>query len=395
MVRELAGASSGSDDVNGSDYVTASYAALEKFNSMPQGDTTDGTGGTPGNKELSEYEMAKPVQGFKWYNLHGGLDLLWYPPRNGTEKFGPYVGSRTMKTIIFKRDSSIRMQLETYKMVRTIRRLKKLNMTCCEFVCEPDDEACLEKAQDDPIALDIPELFQGLNNNERIWKEYERWALENLDPSNVLVLSYEELLATPQETMNRAYSFLGVPTFQIDITRAANQYDTSCLSIQISNGAEIKQAMEGTKWEIEISDCGPIPPSPPAGPPPLPAPWIDWYSDPRYKWDPNAEPDWDTSASPSPSPGASPSPLPMFASPGPSPAARQSTEDMSAFAEVRDLLAKAKLDRQQDVSHALEELASARAQFARAEEHLSSARKSEETLRARRAQMRDAPSKRR
>ena len=112
------------------------------------------------------------------------------------------------------------------------------------YATQPDDEACLEKAQDDPIALDIPELFQGLNNNERIWKEYERWAIENLDPSNVLVLSYEELLATPQQTMDKAYSFLGVPEFKIDLARAANRYDTTCLDVQIVNGPEIKQAME-------------------------------------------------------------------------------------------------------------------------------------------------------
>ena len=36
------------------------------------------------------------------------------------------------------------------------------------------DPLC-EQSRDDPISLDVPELMQGLNNIDRIWKEYSRY----------------------------------------------------------------------------------------------------------------------------------------------------------------------------------------------------------------------------
>lgn len=342
MVREYAG-----DGVNSS--VSKAWEVLNQFADMP-------SGGSPGHQDAGEWAKQKRVQGFKWFNLHGGLDLLWYPRRNTTEHFAPWLRERNFKIIFLERKSSVEMQISTYKHERSVKRLRSLNMTGSDFFCSVGDSACLEKSRDDPISLDVPELMQGLNNIDRIWREYSRWAIEHFDPANVLRVTYDELQVAPQETVNRVFTHLGVPTADVDLSLGTEKMGAGCVRDGLSNPDDVAFALVGTKWEGEVDVCNPSPPMPPAPPPsppalppaPLDERWLRADHIPPFQLEP------------------SPSPLPVG--------------EVELTDQVREVFARAKDERKKDVSGALSELAEARAQFARAEEHLAQARAGEQLL---------------
>ena len=309
--------------------VTKAWKVLEQFAAMPAGGTQDAS-------DVAKAK-AKRLQGFRWLNGHGGLDLRWYPPRNTTERFGPWVREHNVKLIFLERKSSIDMQIANYRHDRSLARHQV-------------DLHTSELSLNDRMNVDVPHLMQGLNDIDRVWKEYARWATENLEPANLLHLTYDQLRDTPQEAVNRVFDHLGVPHVGVDLSAATGKMGVACTRDGLTNPDAVAFALVGTKWEGEVGDCMPSPPQPPSSPPPPPwqPPSVDEVS-----WLLTAT---GTNTSPNPRPQAE-------------------TTD-----QVLEVFARAKAERRKDMSGALAELAEARAQFAQAEEHLAQARVGEQIL---------------
>ena len=250
-----------------------------------------------------------------------------------------------IKVIFLERQSSVEMQASIVKQERD-ERLQALNTIVVG-----------ERAR-----LDVPQLMQGLNEHDRIWKEYARWAAENLELPNVLKLTYDQLRDSPQETVNRVFDHLGVTRLSVDLTAATGKLTAGCVHEALSNPDEVAFALVGTKWEGEVDPCSPSPPQPPS-PPPSP-PWAPPKLD-NVKWL-NAR-----SVKPSPSP--------------------EPLEAVTVTEQVREVFARAKDQRRKEVSGALAELAEARAQFARAEQHLAQARTGEQLLKEKQIEAFGAP----
>lgn len=202
----------------------------------------------------------------------------------------------------------------------------------------------------DRMHVDVPHLMQGLNDIDRVWKEYARWATENLEPASLLHLTYDQLRDAPQEAVNRVFDHLGVPHVGVDLSAATGKMGVACTRDGLSNPDAVAFALVGTKWEGEVSECMPAPPQPPSSPPPPPwhPPLVDEQS-------------WLRAA------------VGTNASPGPRLQAETTGQVLEVFARAKD-------ERRRDISGALAELAKARAQFAQAEEHLAQARVGEQIL---------------
>ena len=319
------------DGVAGS--VTNAWKLLEQFASMPAG----GSSGTQDAPEAAKAK-AKRLQGFRWLNGHGGLDLRWYPPRNTTERFGPWLREHNVKLIFLERRSSVDMQIANYRHDRSVARHHVVNTS--------------ESPVDDRMSVDVPHLMQGLNEIDRVWKEYARWATENLEHANLLHLMYDQLRDTPQEAVNRVFDHLGVPHIGVDLSAATGKMGVGCTRAGLSNPDAVAFALVGTKWEGQVGDCMPSPPQPPSSPP----------SPPKQPSVVDEE-TW----------------LLMAASTKLSPSSGLQVET-ALTDQVLEVFARAKDERSRDVSGALDELAQARAQFAQAEEHLAQARVGEQIL---------------
>ena len=309
--------------------VTKAWQVLEQFAATPAGGAQDAA-------DVAK-ARAKRLQGFRWLNGHGGFDLRWYPPRNTTERFGPWLREHNVKLIFLERKSSIDMQIANYRHDRALaRRQVDLNTS--------------ELSLNDRMNVDVPHLMQGLNDIDRVWKEYARWATENLEPANLLHLTYDQLRDAPQEAVNRVFDHLGVPHVGVDLSAATGKMGVACTRDGLSNPDAVAFALVGTKWEGEVSECMPAPPQPPSSPPPPPwhPPLVDEQSWLRTAVGTNTSPDPRLQA--------------------------------ERTGQVLEVFARAKDERRRDISGALAELAKARAQFAQAEEHLAQARVGEQLL---------------
>ena len=243
VVREMAG-----DGVNANRNVA--WRTLRDLAYMPPG-------GAPGRLNGTPLSRAKRVQGLKWFNLEGGLDLQFYPPRNTTERLGSFLRQNRFKVIFLERSAGLDMHISTYKHERAVKRMRAAGQDPAgrEYFCASGDAVCIERNLAEPIALDIPELMRGLNNNERMWKEYRRWANENFCPEDVLYVNYNSFVDEPHRSMDRVFEHLHVDPFHIDLSVSTEKMGHTCARNGLVDPDAVAVALKGTKWEGQADPC--------------------------------------------------------------------------------------------------------------------------------------------
>ena len=110
VVREMAG-----DGVHADRNVA--WRTLRELAYMPPG-------GAPGRLNGTQLSRAKRVQGLKWFNLEGGLDLQFYPPRDTTERLGSFLRQNRFKVVLLERSAGLDMHISTYKHERAVKRMR-------------------------------------------------------------------------------------------------------------------------------------------------------------------------------------------------------------------------------------------------------------------------------
>ena len=243
VVREMAG-----DGVHADRNVA--WRTLRELAYMPPG-------GAPGRLNGTQLSRAKRVQGLKWFNLEGGLDLQFYPPRDTTERLGSFLRQNRFKVVLLERSAGLDMHISTYKHERAVKRMRAAGQDPAgrEYFCASGDAACIERNLAEPIALDIPELMRGLNNNERMWKEYRRWANENFCPDDVLHVNYNSFVDEPHRSMDRVFEHLHVDPFHVDLSASTEKMGHTCARDGLVDPDVTALALKGTKWEGQADPC--------------------------------------------------------------------------------------------------------------------------------------------
>jgi len=206
------------------------------------------------------------VHGFKWLQHQPGINghLAQHTgfAMDGTSKDDVASAKELMegdfKAILLTREPSLRFLVSGAKLG------KEGNFHHCRTDRGGDVQKCLAAVAKMKVSLASTEtqlkhnktLPFRLEQLQETWSNMTRFLGQNIDPSNLLVLKYEDAMARPQEVFGQAFDFLGVPPFAVDPDAAVKQNTPVPLKETLSDYDAVLSEVKGSKWEDELTAGG-------------------------------------------------------------------------------------------------------------------------------------------
>jgi len=208
------------------------------------------------------------VHGFKWLINQPGIDgrLIKHTgfAMDGTSEDDASSAKELVegefKAILLTREPSLRFLLSGAKLEQE---------GSAQVHCRSDRggvDKCLTAVAKMKVSLASTEaqlkhnktLPHKLEELQEQWRNMTRFLGQHLDPSNLLVLKYEDTVASPQEVFDKAFEFLGVPPFAIDPNAKTRQNTPVPLSEALSDYDAVLSEVKGSKWEGELTAGGAV-----------------------------------------------------------------------------------------------------------------------------------------
>jgi hypothetical protein len=240
---------------------------LKGFLDRKLDDFAYGKGASWGTHDARQRLLDRPIQGFKWFNTQGGIDLAMYNKSvdmlqhpMSAEAIQQRRESREIFASFLKEGEVSVVMLERSNLARFVSELKMTETGTS--VC--DSRECQNTFRETKVKIDPKLAVKHAICETHMWQEVNRFFEKNVPPERRYHFKYEDLCATPQHYMNGIGDLLGLDEFEyvIDDTRKMDKVET--LRDTLQNPDEIAAALVGTPWEGQVDEQMPC--GAPAGP---------------------------------------------------------------------------------------------------------------------------------
>lgn len=218
-----------------------------------------GKGANWGTLEDRARFAQRPVQGFKWFNGQGGIDVSqmnsttdWLerpldPARihanmQATWIFAHFLEKYQIRVVKLERNDFARFVSE-----------EKMNHTA---ISACSDDRCKEKT-DVRVWINPRKARKAVTRDTLLWQRLNSFFEEHVPKNHRYHISYTNFCSEPQKHMAIITELLGLPAFEYNTSFYKKLDSATTLRDSISNADEIAKALDGTAWEGQLDQALP------------------------------------------------------------------------------------------------------------------------------------------